>query len=206
MAVDLNMAAARQIAEHLGPPPPLPESLQDPEKRAEVVQRVNGELVWFADLVIGDVQVPAEGTAGKRLRLHLADRAAGVASKVLRLAELTRDLIPDVPDPVGSVNLVLRIWSGCLSAAKTIAEDTLSGPNTPETREHAFETTSTQSPRLTLSTPLALKPPQRSSGVRGSPTSSTGCLRTLLRSALRQRVILLGNSQSHSQTTRPDGH
>jgi hypothetical protein len=24
--------------------------------------------------------------------------------------------------------------------------------------------------------------------------------------ALRQRVILLGNSQSHSQTTRPDGH
>jgi hypothetical protein len=141
MAVDLNMAAARQIAEHLGPPPPLPESLQDPEKRAEVVQRVNGELVWFADLVIGDVQVPAEGTAGKRLRLHLADRAAGVASKVLRLAELTRDLIPDVPDPVGRVNLVLRIWSGCLSAAKTIAEDTLSGPNTPETREHAFETT-----------------------------------------------------------------
>jgi hypothetical protein len=138
MAVDLNMAAARQISEHLGPPPPLPESLQDPEKRAEVVQRVNGELVWFADLVIGDVQVPAEGTAGKRLRLHLADRAAGVAS-----------------------------------AARTRQRHASTLSRRP----------STQSPRLTLSTPLALKPPQRSSGVRGSPTSSTGCLRTLTLSA-----------------------
>ncbi len=78
------MEAARLLAEGLGPPPPLPESLQDPEKRAEVMQRINGELVWFADL--------------------------------------------------------LFVGSGCLSAAKTIAESTRSGPNTAEERRRLFET------------------------------------------------------------------
>jgi hypothetical protein len=32
----------------------------------------------------------------------------------------------------------LRLWAGCLSAAKTIATETRDGPNTPEARAAAF--------------------------------------------------------------------
>ena len=33
----------------------------------------------------------------------------------------------------------LRLWSGCLSAAKTIAHETMDGPNTPESRLTIFQ-------------------------------------------------------------------
>ncbi len=36
-----------------------------------------------------------------------------------------------MPDCVERLNLVLRLWSGCLSAAKTIAHETRRGENTP---------------------------------------------------------------------------
>src|SRR5205823_4376788 len=101
---------------------------------------INGELVWFANLLFVEISPPPEGVAGGHLRLRLDEFAAGVASRAICLAELSRALIPDVQDPVSRVNLVLRLWSGCLSAAKTIAESTRSGPNTAEERRRVFET------------------------------------------------------------------
>jgi hypothetical protein len=46
--------------------------------------------------------------------------------------------MPDVPGALDRVNVALRLWSGCLSAAKTIALETRSGPNTPAMRANAF--------------------------------------------------------------------
>jgi hypothetical protein len=37
------------------------------------------------------------------------------------------------------IGLGLRLWAGCLDAAKTIAAETRSGRNTPEMRKKAFE-------------------------------------------------------------------
>jgi hypothetical protein len=52
--------------------------------------------------------------------------------------ERSAPLMPDVPDPIERLNVVLRLWSGCLSAAKEIADATLDGPNTPEGRRDRF--------------------------------------------------------------------
>ena len=48
--------------------------------------------------------------------------------------------MPDVTDPVVRLNICLRLWAGCLSAAKTIALETRSGLNTPELRKEIFTT------------------------------------------------------------------
>jgi hypothetical protein len=56
-----------------------------------------------------------------------------------RLA-MSRDaekLLPKL-SPETRKNVMLRLWSGCISAAKTIAYKTRSGRNTPETRQRAF--------------------------------------------------------------------
>jgi hypothetical protein len=44
----------------------------------------------------------------------------------------------DVDDAIERLNLALRLWAGCIWAAKTIAHKTLSGPNTPDMRRDAF--------------------------------------------------------------------
>lgn len=45
-----------------------------------------------------------------------------------------RELTHDVPDDFARVAMALRLWAGCLLAAKTITFDTRSGPNTLEMR------------------------------------------------------------------------
>ena len=38
------------------------------------------------------------------------------------------------------LNMLLRLWVGCISASKLIAESTMDGPNTLEIRKFFFET------------------------------------------------------------------
>jgi hypothetical protein len=54
------------------------------------------------------------------------------------IARLSKAHISDVNDDKVLTNISLRIWSGCLSAAKTIAFRTMDGPNNPEKRESIF--------------------------------------------------------------------
>ncbi len=110
---DPNMELARLLAESLGNAPALPESLRSVERRADFIHRIDGPLVVGPDLGQIVVQI------GKRVR---------------EIAEISLDYMPEVADPLVRVNIGLRLWSGCLSAAKTIALETRSGPNTPEIR------------------------------------------------------------------------
>lgn len=52
--------------------------------------------------------------------------------------EASAPLMPDLPDPIERLSGALRLWAGCLMAAKEIADATLSGPNTPESRQQRF--------------------------------------------------------------------
>ncbi|PWB47254.1 MAG: hypothetical protein C3F12_04565 [Candidatus Methylomirabilota bacterium] len=110
-------------------PPALPASLQPTAKRAEVVDHIDGPLV--VDLFCLD--------------LRLSQHVLGV-TLVSRTAERIRDLgvrtagyIDDVRDPLQRINIALRLWSGCLMGAKTIADKTNDGPVTPQFRQSIVE-------------------------------------------------------------------
>jgi outer membrane murein-binding lipoprotein Lpp len=63
-----------------------------------------------------------------------------IATQTRRVEEGSRAFMQDVPDTMVRINIGLRLWSGCLSAAKTIAHETRSGPNTPAMRRQQMET------------------------------------------------------------------
>jgi len=116
--IDPNMDTALQWADQLGPPHQLPLSLLAVDKRAKLVNVINDHLAQ------NDLLQNLDGVEkGKRLSL---------------IAVASKEFLSDVPDELVRVNLCLRLWSGCLMAAKTIATHTLSGPNVPESRERIF--------------------------------------------------------------------
>lgn len=55
-----------------------------------------------------------------------------------RLDDLCRSLLDNLIDESQRVSIALRVWSGCLSAAKTIAIETRDGTMTTEKRKEIF--------------------------------------------------------------------
>src|SRR5262245_19279433 len=121
---DPNMAIAYALAQGLGPPSELPASLASVQARVRLVKAVNRPFAGES--------FPADPVA----RLQATAFASGASIKAL--IDTSAPLVPDAPDPIERLNLVLRIWSGCLMAAKTIAHETRSGENTPDDRRKNF--------------------------------------------------------------------
>ena len=127
---DANMHWALLFAQGLvGTPPTLPASLEPIAKRAEVVKHVNGPLVW--DLFCLEPQFSQQ-----ILGVTLISRTA---ERIRDLAATTAECIDDVQDPLQRINIVLRLWAGCLMGAKTIADQTNDGPVTPQDRQSNVE-------------------------------------------------------------------
>lgn len=116
--VDPNMETAHQWAEALGRVPVLPRSLEDVADRARLVDAVDWPLV----------------RGGLLIRLTNPEKV----ERLREVGRLSMQFLSDVEDETLRVNVILRLWSGCLIAAKTIAVETRSGPNTPELRQVAF--------------------------------------------------------------------
>jgi hypothetical protein len=97
----------------------LPQSLVDIDDRTRFILAVDelGPLLINFD---GKLQW-AEW--GKRL-----EKVAAASAVSMR----------DVAHPLDQVSLALRLWAGCLDAAKAIAFETRSGPNTPQQRAAIF--------------------------------------------------------------------
>jgi hypothetical protein len=111
---DWNMAIAELFARELGPTPPVPSSLMDVNMRARFVDEMDGPFIPDTDDV----------------RQFLA----AIARRLAAIDAVARRHMPDVADGLVRVNIALRLWAGCISAAKTIAHETRSGPNTPAIR------------------------------------------------------------------------
>ena len=119
---DPNMATALRWANELGSVPTLPISLVSVAQRAKLVRETNTEP--FAAALFAD---------------YTGTLSAEDKKKVLgAISSVGKNYMPDVKDDSVRQNVSLRLWSGCLSAAKTIAARTMAGPNTPEQREQAF--------------------------------------------------------------------
>lgn len=115
---DLNMEAAWHLANGLGAVRELPESLNDSEIRARFVDAIDAPLI----------QGNSNGEAFKYL-----------GARLVSIARKSSEYIPEISGSLLRVNIALRLWSGCLSAAKTIALETRDGENTPEGRRKLFE-------------------------------------------------------------------
>jgi hypothetical protein len=117
---DPNMRLARHFAENLGERPEYPASLKamSVETRAEMLNRIDGPLIEFW---------PSSEDALFKL-------FAQIAKQLAKIAELTKNYLPEVPDPLVRINIVLRLWAGCLDTAKAIDLKTRSGQNTPRSR------------------------------------------------------------------------
>jgi len=121
LAVDPNMYTALQWASELGSSLVLPASLKYVKQRAELVKAIGPVLVRDSIL----------------LTLSENEKSA----RLNEVGSLSKTYIPDVKEDRNRINIALRLWSGCISAAKTIALQTMSGPNTPQKRESIFRNT-----------------------------------------------------------------
>lgn len=120
--VDPNMNTALKWANEIGPPPLLPPSLADVTERAKLVRDVNTNAL--ANALFEDY----------RGQLSLGEKDHCLSD----IARVSRVHMPSVADPTARANISLRMWSGCLAAAKTIAFQTLAGPNRAEQRGLIF--------------------------------------------------------------------
>jgi hypothetical protein len=116
------MNTALRWANELGPPPKLSPYFLAAYERAKLVRDVNTEALAKALFKDYQGQLSVE-EKGKCLNT---------------VAELSKIHLPSVADPTTRANISLRMWSGCLAAAKTIAVQTLAGPNTPDQRNLIF--------------------------------------------------------------------
>jgi hypothetical protein len=116
---DPNMQYALWLAQGLadGRDLELPKALADVEPRAEFLAQIDNLLM------AGNDPATQLTNLGRRLRY---------------LAETSASAMRDVPDPLDRIAIALRLWAGCLGAAKTIADATMSGPNSAEERARLF--------------------------------------------------------------------
>jgi hypothetical protein len=117
---DSNMMLALSIAQELAPSVSVPASIlaMTPDQQA--------------DLILKHVIEPRQ-----RLPVSLDDLEPfiHVSQMIGTAGRGSAAEIPDVPDALERVSILVRMWAGCLCAGKTIANDTRSGPNTKQIRE-----------------------------------------------------------------------
>jgi len=99
----------------------LPTSLKDVEMRAILIDKIDF-------LITG---------ANSLLEYMTEDERQIRLGKALRIAD---SYLTDQISEVSKKSVILRLWSGCLDAAKSIATETLDGTTSPESRkEHFFQ-------------------------------------------------------------------
>jgi hypothetical protein len=110
IALNLARALANQQLQ-------LPAALRDPSSRAKFLIEIDKPLLVDID---GAAQWDEFGA-------HLR-----------KIAELSKDLMPELDIELERVAVALSLWAGCIMAAKTIGHETRSGMNTVAGREQAF--------------------------------------------------------------------
>jgi hypothetical protein len=131
---DPTMELIRQTAEHLGPPPELPGSLDGTTlreangKRTALLKEIGNIIESDLRQVQGSVpdayDIPPQ-------TLLLAARLDNNQA----LDQLTARVLPDVSDKAERTNIALRLYAGYLDVAKSIDAKTAAGPNSTATRQ-----------------------------------------------------------------------
>jgi hypothetical protein len=116
--VDTNPDTALIWANELSSPAKLPAMLDDVRKRALLVETIDAPFI--SNSVLATLS-----SEEKQRRIET-------------VARLVSSFMPDVQDANARASIALRLWVGCMTAAKTIANETRAGPNTREIRTTIF--------------------------------------------------------------------
>jgi hypothetical protein len=124
---DTNMQTAYNWASELADTSNLHLSITIPEA-AMFVNQIN---VLLGEYINKDIKSAGSG---------LFENFSGMVRDIIfhRLDDLCRNQFHNQFGISQRVSIALRLWSGCLSAAKTIAFETRDGQMTPETRKQIF--------------------------------------------------------------------
>jgi hypothetical protein len=118
--VDANMITAYFWACEIFQPE-LPSTLSDIHKRAKFVKDINAILI-----VPINADLESDGNG------QLADFSPDLKSRILNdIAEKSKSYILNEDNNNILINIALRLWAGCMDAAKSIALETMDGVNTP---------------------------------------------------------------------------
>jgi hypothetical protein len=109
MAGDPGMDMAYRVAESLGAAPALPASMQSVDARIALVEAVEGPFLENGLLC------DQNGTL-------LPNQRAFIERRLSEMAASSVSHMPDVPDETERLQVCLRLWSGCLSAAKEMRD------------------------------------------------------------------------------------
>jgi hypothetical protein len=123
--VDPNLDTAYQWACELLQPQTLPLSLNDVTIRAQLVKEINDPFI-----------VGHKATQPLSFLSQLSDKEKAI--RLCNVGEISSRLMSDVSDANIRKNIAIRIWSGCLDAAKNISFRTMDGPVTPQIRQLSF--------------------------------------------------------------------
>lgn len=102
--IDPTMAIVYELAKTLGTVPVFPQSLQQLSARAILVNHIDTTVV---------AKTPLWNQAGKFLFVNLSTFLESISSE-------SGDYISDISDINIRVNIALRLWVGCIEAAKMI--------------------------------------------------------------------------------------
>jgi hypothetical protein len=102
---DYNMLVAYEHANTLGPPPRLATELKDPAVRAQFIDFVDNKII--------------QGTSIFDI---LEDKKIIRESFLTDVAKKTEPWLKSISDPLARISLTLRLWVGCIEAAKVIRE------------------------------------------------------------------------------------
>ena len=103
----------------------LPTLLKDVEMTAILIDKI-------------DFPITGEGNTANILLEYMSEDERQIRlGKALRIAD---SFLTDKISEISKKGVILRLWSGCLDAAKSAATETLDGTTSPETRkEHFFQ-------------------------------------------------------------------
>src|ERR1700694_4990993 len=115
---DVNMHIGLYLGQGLESAPlALPAPLVDVERRAQFIVEIDKPLLF--------------DSAGVAQWAELGDGLRNIGA-------LSSEVMPELIDPLDRVAVALRLWAGCIMAAKAIAFESRSGPNTETARTEAF--------------------------------------------------------------------
>jgi hypothetical protein len=103
----------------------LPPSLSDLTKRTNLINEINSLLF-----------TPTNPRTAKKLLVDLDHD--GRTNRLNVIADKSKSYMSEDLDDNVRKNILLRLWAGCMDAAKNIALETMDGTNSPVTRQEGF--------------------------------------------------------------------